>query len=281
MNTVDAVVSRLNTEIDPVTARHKATWEDGNYGHFAKYMENGAIEVLDAWNIPVGQKLLDVGCGAGQTAIPAAKQGLRVTGIDIAVNLIVQARQRAGEARVSARFDVGDAQDLPCDDREFDAVISMFGAMFAPRPVKVSSEFARVLKPGGKLYMANWTKNSMPAQMFKLVSAVVPPAPGTIQPVLWGDEATVVKRLCDEFTDIQLSRKIYPQWQYPFGTTDLVKLFRANFGPVKKAFDAIDPAAGARLFDQLEQVYRNNSEQRNGVLTITGGEYLEVIATRR
>lgn len=281
MNTQNAATQETVPDLIAVKARHKATWEDGDYADFARFMEDGANEVLDGWNIPASKTLLDVGCGSGQTAIPAAKKGITVYGVDIAENLITHARQRALKARLNARFDVGDAEDLPYENAKFDVAISMFGAMFAPRPERVVSEFARVIKSGGQLIMANWTTASMPARMFKCVANVTPPPPGFIPPVLWGDEATVKQRLADEFTDIRLTRKTYPQWHYPFEAAELVNLFRTHFGPVKRAFDTADEQQQASLRSELESIYRDNSDINNGILTITGGEYLEVIATRR
>ena len=281
MNSNNALVQKTTPSLQTIKAKHKATWEDGDYASFAKFMENGAVEILESWNIDQNKSLLDVGCGSGQTAIPAAKKGHKVTGIDIAENLIQHARKRALKAKLSVKFDVGDAENLPYKDNNYDVVISMIGAMFAPRPEQVVSEFARVIKPGGKLYMANWTSTSMPGQMFKCVSNFVPPPVGFIPPVLWGNEDTVIQRLSDDFTDIKLNRRIYPQWHYPFNTSELVNLFRTHFGPVKKAFDIADVHQQASLYKDLETIYRNNSEVQNEILTITGGEYLEVIATRR
>lgn len=268
-------------DFQAIKARQKATWEAGDYANFCKYMEAGAIEILDGWNIGRDRTLLDIGCGSGQTAIPAAKNGARVTGIDIAENLIGHARERAREAGLDARFDVGDAEDLPYGDGSFDVAISLIGAMFAPRPERVVSEFARVLRPGGKLHMANWTPASMPGQMFKYVARFVPPPAGLPSPVLWGDEATVKERLANDFTDIRLRRRMYPQWHYGFDAAELVNLFRAQFGPVKKAFDLIEPDRQDELRRGLEQIYRDNSETTNGVLTVTNGELLEIEATRR
>lgn len=281
MDTNTALKQTTTLDIDAIKAKHKATWEDGNYADFAKYMEAGAIEILTHWNIAKNAALLDVGCGSGQTAIPAAKQGIRVTGIDIAENLIQHARQRAKQAGLEVRFDVGSAEDLPYSNNSFDVAISLIGAMFAPRPEVVAAELARVLKSGGKLFMANWTPASMPAKMFKCVAGFVPPPAGLVSPVLWGDEATVKQRLAHDFTDIQLTRKMYPQWHFPFDAAELVNFFRAKFGPVKKAFDMIDQQKQKELRNALEQIYLDASETRNGVLTITQGEYLEVVATRR
>lgn len=269
--------------LDEIKGRMKATWEDGDYARFATYMEPGAIEILLSWRLPPGQRLLDIGCGAGQTAIPAARLGHRVVGVDIAENLVDHANRRARSEGVDARFDVGDAEALPYADNSFDVVISLIGAMFAPRPDKVVQEIARVLRPDGKLYMANWTPQSMPAQMFKCVAAVTPPPPGFISPALWGDEGTATQRLAGHFGELRLARKTYPYWHYPFDAHGIVDVFRTQFGPVKRAFDKLtdDPDAQALLYQQLHDIYRRNSDaQPDGTTTITGGEYLEIVATR-
>jgi ubiquinone/menaquinone biosynthesis C-methylase UbiE len=269
--------------LEQIKARMKATWEDGDYASFAKYMEAGAIEILENWNISPNQRLLDIGCGSGQSAIPAARLGHQVTGIDIAENLIEYANEVASLEGLDARFDVGDAEDLPYEDNSFDVVITMIGAMFAPQPDKVASEIARVLRPGGKLYMANWTPDGMPAQMFKCVAGVMPPPPGFIPPVLWGYEETVRERLAGSFGDLQLTRKFYPQWHYPFGLEGIVDLFRTHFGPVKRAFDTLanDEQATSTFHKKLCDIYNNTCESHaDGTSTVTGGEYLEIIATR-
>ena len=277
----ETVSTAQQTNFSLIKSKMKATWEDGDYAAFATYMEPGAIEILENWNIAPGQRLLDVGCGSGQTAIPAAHRGIHVTAIDVASNLIAHARERARAENLVVRFDEGDAEDLPYSNASFDVAITLIGAMFAPRPDKVAAEFARVIRPGGKLYMANWTPYGMPAMMFKCLAGYVPPAPGFIPPVLWGDEETVMQRLSGHFTDIQLSRKSYPQWHYRFTSQELVDFFRTHFGPVKRTFEAIDENARKTLHGELAQIYNESSEFTNGTLTITGGEYLEVIATRR
>lgn len=269
--------------LDEIKTRIKATWEDGDYARFATYMEPGAIGILHSWRLPPGQRLLDIGCGSGQITIPAARLGHRVTGIDIAENLIDRASTRAGTEGVAARFDVGDAEELPYADASFDVVVTLIGAMFAPRPERVVQEIARVLRPGGRLYMANWTPRSMPAQMFKCVAAVTPPPPGFVSPALWGDEGTAAQRLADRFGDLRLTRRIYPHWRYPFDAHGIVDVFRAHFGPVKRAFDKLadDPDAQAQLHRQLHDIYqRNSATHPDGSTTITGGEYLEVVAIR-
>jgi hypothetical protein len=153
--------------------------------------------------------------------------------------------------------------------------------MFAPRPERVAAELARVLRSGGKLYMANWTPRGMPARMFKCLSAYVPAPAGFIPPVLWGEPEVVVERLDDSFSDIRMERKTYPQWHYDLGPAELVDFFSRHFGPVKRAFETLDAGERESLRGELQQIYSESSEVDDGRLTITAGEYLEVVATRR
>ncbi|MEA3413726.1 MAG: class I SAM-dependent methyltransferase [Pseudomonadota bacterium] len=270
----------LAENLDAIKTRMRATWEDGDYASFASYMEPGAIDILRGWRIEPGTRLLDVGCGSGQTAIPAARAGAVVTGVDIAGNLVAFARERAAREGLSVRFEQGDAEDLPYGDGEFDVVISMIGAMFAPRPDRVASELARVLKPGGLLYMANWTPGGFAASMFKCVGKHVPPPAGVVSPALWGHEETATERLSYGFTDLELTRRYYPRWTYPFGTAELVEYFRRHFGPVRRAFAALNPEGRESLRTDLEQIYAEHNMATDGTTWIRG-EFLNVSATRR
>lgn len=263
-----------------VKGKMKATWEDGDYANFATYMEAGAIDILNGWAIQKDATLLDIGCGTGQSAIPAARSGIKVTGIDIASNLIEHARERARYENLPARFDVGDAENLPYDENEFDVVISMIGAMFAPRYDRVAYEMGRVCRSGGSLHMANWTPDGFAAAMFKCVARYNPPAAGIQSPALWGVEDVVIQRLGEYFTDFTLQRKFYPRWTYPFGTSELVELFRQKFGPVKRAFDSQDQQGQNALRAELEEIYQAHSIASDSSTEIKG-EYLNVTARRK
>jgi ubiquinone/menaquinone biosynthesis C-methylase UbiE len=138
----------------------------GDYDRFSHFMESSAVEFLNRVSIPSGASLLDVACGSGQLALVAARRGVRVTGVDIAVNSIRAARDRAQAEALPAQFDEGDAEALPYPDASFDVVASLFGAMFAPRPDLVAQELVRVCRPGGMIAMANWTKAGFIGQMF-------------------------------------------------------------------------------------------------------------------
>ena len=287
MNTTDLTINTTtdsannpSSDLAAIKTKMKATWMDGDYDTFSRYMEIGAEEILGDWHIEAGKKVLDVSCGSGQTALPAARNGAIVSGIDIAANLIQAARNRAEAESIDVQFDEGDAEHIPYDDNSFDIVISMIGAMFAPRPEQVVSEFARVCRSGGTLHMANWTPQSMPGQMFKIVGSYIAPPKGVEPPVLWGVEETVTQRLNEHFKDIKLTRKYYPKWFYPFSAAELVKYFRAHFGPVRRAFAALDEYGQRTLFEELENNFEMHNMATDGTLRIKG-EYLDVYAIRR
>lgn len=266
-------------DISAVKDKLKATWMDGDYVSFARYMEPGALRILEGWAIPPGTELLDVGCGTGQIAIPAARAGVRVTGVDIATNLVEHARGRARIEGLDADFMEGDAEDLPFPDASFDRVTSLIGAMFAPQPDKVAAEFSRVCRSGGRVHMANWTPQGFVGQLFKVIGKHVTPPPGVVPYALWGDEETVLQRLSGNFTDIRLTRKRYPSWRYPFAPDRVVELFRSYYGPTTRAFVAVGPEGEAALRRDLVAVYEAHNTATDGT-TQLDGEYLDVEATR-
>lgn len=266
-------------EMDTIKARMKATWMAGDYGTFAKYMEPGALEILAGWKIPPGAQLLDVGCGAGQTAIPAARAGVRVTGVDIATNSLGQARARASAEGLAVQFDEGDAEALPYPDAAFDVVISQFGAMFAPRPDRVAAELVRVCRSGGRIIMVNWTPTGFVGGMFKAIAKHVPPPPGVPPAGLWGDETMVRERLRTGVSALQLTRRVYPSWTYPFAVPQVVEFFRQNYGPTQRAFAALGADAQEALREDLEAVFSAHNRAGDGT-TALESEYLEVIAMR-
>jgi len=268
----------MNPEMEALKARLKATWMAGDYGHFAQYLEPGAIEFLDRLAIPPGTRMLDVACGAGQIAIPAARAGVQVTGVDIASNLIEQARARTAEQGVNARFDEGDAEMLPYADGEFDVVVSLIGAMFAPRPEFVAAELIRVCRPGGRIVMANWTPEGHIGQMFKIIGKHVPPSPLMSPPMKWGDEATVRERLKNGTSNVQVARRMYPM-RYPFAPEEVVDFFCTYYGPTNRAMASLDEEGQDALRGDLEQLWATNNRSTDGT-TYVEAEYLEVEAKK-
>lgn len=266
------------TEMDALKARLKATWMSGDYGHFATYLEPGALVFLDRLSVAPGTRMLDVGCGAGQIAIPAARAGAKVTGIDIAANSIAQARARADTERLDVRFDEGDAEMLPYDDAAFDLVVSLIGAMFAPRPELVAAELIRVCRPGGRIAMANWTPEGHVGQMFKVIGKHVPPPPLMASPLKWGDEPTVRERLRDGTDSVTVTRRMYPM-RYPFAPAEVVEFFFAYYGPTLRALASLDAERQAALRADLVALWTANNQASDGT-TQVDAEYLEVLALR-
>ena len=271
-------MTTLTPEMEALKARLKATWMAGDYGHFATYLEPGALEFLKRLAVTPGTRMLDVACGAGQIAIPAARAGVRVTGIDIASNSIEQARSRAKAEGVDAKFEEGDAEMLTYEDAEFDLVVSLIGAMFAPRPEQVAAELVRVCRPGGRIAMANWTPDGHVGQMFKIIGKHIPPPPLMVSPVKWGDEATVRERLRDGIAKLDITKRLYPM-RYPFTPAEVVEFFRVYYGPTNRAFAALDAAGQSALRNDLEQLWSGSNRAQDGS-THVEAEYLEVVAIR-
>ncbi|MEJ7843830.1 MAG: class I SAM-dependent methyltransferase [Rubrobacter sp.] len=272
------MTQEMAPEMETLKARLKATWMSGDYGTFAKYLEPGALEFLARIPVPAGTRLLDVACGAGQISIPAARAGARVTGVDIATNSIEQARARAQDEGLEARFDEGDAEMLPYEDASFDVVASLFGAMFAPRPERVAAELVRVCRPGGRIVMGNWTPGGFVGRMFKVIGRHVPPPALMPSPLLWGDEATVRERLREGVAELRLTKRRYP-FRYPFPPSEVVEHFRTYYGPMNRAFNALDDAGGDALRRDLEQLWTEHNSDTGGT-TRYDSEYLEVVALR-
>ncbi|HEX8370653.1 MAG TPA: methyltransferase domain-containing protein [Pyrinomonadaceae bacterium] len=271
-------MSEINPEMEALKTRLKAMWMTGDFGEVARHIETGAEDFIARLALKPGASVLDVACGSGNLAIPAARGGAIVTGVDIATNLLEQARARAESEGLTIQFDEGDAENLPYADAAFDEIVSMFGAMFAPRPELVAAELARVCRRGGRIAMANWTPEGFIGQMFKITGKHVPPPPNMPSPLKWGDEQTVRERLRDGFADLQLTRRMCP-FNYPFPPAETVESFRLYYGPTQRAFDALDAGGQAALRSDLERLWTEHNQATDNT-TYVEGEYLEVTATK-
>src|SRR5882724_10951796 len=219
MNAI-AKATETNKEFDELKTRLKRTWMTGDYDLFSRFMEKDAEQFFRRLGVTPGTRLLDVGCGAGQLALIAARAGAQVTGCDIATNWIEKARARAAADGLAVTFEEGDAESLPYADAQFDAVISLIGAMFAPRPDLVAAEFTRVCRPGGMIAMANWTPAGFVGQMFRAIARYIAPS-GMPAPVLWGDESTVRQRFREGIADLKFDLRVY-HLDFPFPPNDVV-----------------------------------------------------------
>jgi SAM-dependent methyltransferase len=264
-----------NTESDPLTERVRATWTAGDFGRIAQGYEPGAAEFITRLELAAGERVLDVACGTGNLTIPAARTGASVTGIDIAPNLIMQARARAAEEGVSIALDVGDAEDLPYELDEFDTVVTMFGVMFAARPERAASQLLRVTRSGGRIAMANWTPAGFIGEMFKTTSRYVPPPAGIASPLQWGTEEHVQARLGQGSESLTFKRRVIT-FEYPFSPAEVVKLFRLWYGPTVRAFATLSAENQLALQHDLEALWTEHNRADDGTTRVQS-EYLEVI----
>jgi SAM-dependent methyltransferase len=273
----------LSPDMDALKTKLRATWIAGDFGQIAKSYATGAEEFIDGLgfnedDFKAAVTVLDVACGTGNLALPAARRGAKVTGVDIAPNLIEQARENAKREGLEVRFDEGDVENLPYADASFAAVVTMFGAMFAPRPDVTAAEMTRVVRPGGFIAMANWTPAGFIGQMFKIVGGHVPPPPGMASPLQWGVEETVRERLRDGIERVEVK----PQsvvFKFPFGPAEVVEHFRVYYGPTNKAFGALDESKQAALRRDLEQLWEKHNRATDGTTEVES-EYLKVFAVR-
>jgi len=267
-----------SADLAALKTKLRATWIAGDFHQIAKSYVAGAEKFIENLNLKPGMKVLDVACGTGNLALPAARAGAIVTGVDIAPNLIEQARENAKREGLNIQFDEGDAEALPYDDDSFDAVVTMFGAMFAPRPELVAAELKRVCRPGGFIAMANWTPAGFIGQMFKTMSSHVPPPAGMPSPLLWGKEETMRERLGEGIAKLE-SRPQMCTFEFPFPPAGTVETFRTYYGPTNKAFGTLDEEKQAALREDLERLWTEYNRATDGTTSVDS-EYLEVIAIR-
>jgi SAM-dependent methyltransferase len=275
---MNATIAQSGIDIQSIRARQKATWESGDFGQVAKYIMPLAEQFMSRIELRPGMRVLDAACGTGNLAVIAARRGCTTKGLDIASNLVAQARERAGAESLDIEFTEGDAESMPYPDASFDAVVSMYGVMFAPQPDRVASELIRVTKPGGLIAMANWTPGGFIGKMFAVFGRHLPPT-GLPSPLLWGDETVVRTRFNGTINSLIMTRQM-AHMCYPFDPAGTVDFFRRYYGPTQRAFAALSAEGQTALMrDLVELQTRNNVSTRQGE-TDTPAEYLEVQARR-
>ncbi|MCI0448791.1 MAG: class I SAM-dependent methyltransferase [Chlorobi bacterium] len=270
-------MAALTPEMQAIKEKMKAVWSAGDFGIIAKLIEAEGADFIKRLNIPKGAKVLDVACGTGNLAIPAARSGADACGIDIVADLIRQANERAASEKLNAKFEVGDAEALPFNDNEFDYVVTMFGAMFAPRPEVTASELVRVTKPGGTIAMANWTPQGFVGQFFKLGASYAPPPP-VPPPILWGDEAMVKQRFGSRISNLNMRRWTFRQF-IPMSINEAAVHFITYFGPTKTLYEMLDEPTRERFKNDLKNLWAQNNAATDGTLAFDS-EYLEVVARK-
>jgi len=267
---------------------NKALWEKGDFTRIAESMRESGEALVNTLGIAKGLKVLDLGCGDGTTALPEARLGAEVLGVDIASNLVAAGKQRAiEEGLANCKFQEGDASNLQdLKDRSFDLVVSIFGAMFAPKPFDVAKEMVRVTRPGGRIVMGNWIPNdpTLVAQILKISSAYSPPPPeGFVSPMTWGIEGNVVERFAAAGVpkeNVSFLKDTYT-FNFPGPPSEFVAAFRKYYGPTMNAFDAAEKNGSAGdLQKELEVLFNSQNKSPSKDSTSISATFLRVTVAR-
>lgn len=284
----DSATFQQTSSTQSATNQNKALWEKGDFTRIAETMRESGADLVEKLGITADLDVLDLGCGDGTTAIPAARLGANVQGVDIARNLVEAGNRRAKEEGLTnCTFREGDATDLKdLKDKSFDLVISIFGAMFAPRPFDVAREMVRVTRLGGRIVMGNWIPGdpTLVAQILKISSAYTPPPPeGFISPMLWGVEAHVIERFGQAGIapeNISFVRDTYT-FRAPYSPSEFLDRFRNYYGPIMNAFEAAEKEGKAQdLQRELEDLFNSQNQSTTPGTTTIPATFLRVTVTR-
>jgi len=263
---------------------NKSLWEKGDFTRIAASMRDSGEAVIASLGVTPGMQVLDLGCGDGTTALPAARLGAKVLGVDVARNLVEAGNRRAESERLrNCRFQEGDASDLAgLDDDSFDLVVSIFGAMFAPRPGDVAKEMVRVTRNGGRIVMGNWIPDdpTLVAQILRISSSYSPlPPEGFVSPMTWGIEDSVIERFAAAGVPegrIRFDRDTYT-FQFPASPSELLGEFRNYYGPTMNAFEAATAnGREAELQAELEDLFNAQNTVGSGNSTLIPAIFLRV-----
>jgi SAM-dependent methyltransferase len=265
-------------DLTAIKGRQKKAWSSGDYGKVGVTLLMIAEALAEAAELHPGQRVLDVACGNGNTSLAAARRFCGVVGIDYAPMLLDEGRERARADGLVVDFQEGDAEELPFPDASFDVVLSTIGVMFAPNQQKAAAELLRVVRPGGKIGMANWVPDGYVGDLFRTMGKHVPPPSGLKPPFRWGTEEGLRELLGEGISSLQTRRRSF-MWRFP-SARHHVEFMRGYYGPLHKAFETLDQegqkALEADLISVVEHYNRSGDET-----AVWPADYLEVLATRR
>jgi SAM-dependent methyltransferase len=274
----DAANSPTPVDLAAIKTRQQGAWSTGNYSIVGTTLQIVGENLCEALDLHAGARVLDVAAGNGNLTLAAARRWCEVTSTDYVSYLLEAGRARARADGLTVHFQEADAENLPFADASFDVVASTFGVMFTPNQEKAASELARVCKPGGSIGLANWTPESFIGQLFRIMGKYIPPAPGVRPPALWGTRARLDELFGEVARDIRVvNREFMFRYRSP---EHWIEVFRTYYGPVNKAYAALDAERQAALTQDL--ITLMNSLNRSGDSTLVlPGEYLEVVIERK
>ena len=260
-----------------IKTRQQATWSAGDFGRVGVRLQMVGESLCEAVDLHAGERVLDVAAGNGNASLAAARRFADVTSTDYVPDLLEQGRLRAAADRMPIAFQVADAENLPFPDASFDVALSSFGVMFAPDQPRTAAELLRVVRPGGRIGLANWTPEGFIGKLFEVVGSFVPPPAGLRSPMTWGTEPRLVELFGPGATGIKTERKICP---FHYGSAaHWIEFFRTYYGPMHKAFAALDETGQLAFHSALTKLADDWNRSTRGTF-VAPGEYLEVVITR-
>lgn len=268
------VSASTGPDYNAIKNKQNAAWSSGDYARIGVTLQMVGESLAEAMDLPYGAPILDVAAGNGNASLAMARRQYNVTSTDYVGDLLERGRQRAEAEGLDLNFQVADAENLPFEPESFDGVVSSFGVMFTPNQVQSAGEMMRVLKPGGRIGMANWTPDSFIGGLFKTLGGYVAPPPGVQSPALWGTEAWLRDTFGPQAMNISLTPKIF-QFRYA-DPAAFVDTFRTIYGPVHKAFLALDEAQQEALAGDIISLIDQHNITKDGSALINS-DYVEVI----
>jgi SAM-dependent methyltransferase len=264
--------------LDAVKEKQRAAWASGDYAVIGTTLQIVGETLCEALDVRAGQSVLDVAAGNGNATLAAARRWCDVVSTDYVAGLLERGRARASAEGLAVQFQTADAENLPFENASFDAVLSTFGIMFAPDQEKVAAELARVCKPGGRIGLANWTPSGFVGEMFKVIGRYIAPPSGVRSPSLWGTEERLRELFGARIAALRAARRNFIfRYRSP---THWLEIFRTYYGPMHKAFAALDPGRQEALAEDLLGLVKRFNVATDGSMAAPG-EYLEVVITLR
>jgi ubiquinone/menaquinone biosynthesis C-methylase UbiE len=268
---------RPRPDLKAIKSRQQEIWASGDFGQIGVRLQIVGETLAEAVDLNAYERVLDVAAGNGNASLAAARRFADVISTDYVPALLEQGRRRAEAERLPVTFQVADAEEFPFADGIFDVALSTFGVMFAPNQERAASELMRVVRPGGRIGLANWTPEGFVGDLFRVVGRFVPPAPGLRSPLDWGTETRLVELFGPAASDIRTERREYA---FRFGSAEhFIEIFRAFYGPIHRAFDALDEGGQRSFHSALVDCLRGWNRAKGNALVIPG-EYLEAVIVK-
>jgi ubiquinone/menaquinone biosynthesis C-methylase UbiE len=266
------------TDLGAIKAQQQRMWATGDFSMIAWNTVFPGELLCDAVELRAGHKVLDVATGSGNAALSAARRGCEAMGIDYVPALVERARERAAVERLPAQFELGDCEDIPFPDASFDAVLSVFGSIFAPNPERAARELLRVCRPGGSIGMANWTPEGFWGQAFGLQARYITPPAGVRPPAEWGTETRLRELFADEIDSMRVTRRT-ALFRYR-NSAHWIDVFRTYFGPVMRTLEALDEQRRRSYLADLDATLNRFNQSGDDTLMLSA-DYLEVVMTKK